>query len=84
MRIGLDLAALALKRLVTTVVIVTGDADMIPAMKFARREGLRVGLCRLGFSGIRRALRAHADFILDWPEARPSAPVASPSPASRE
>lgn len=66
MRIGLDIAALALKRLADTVVLVTGDADMIPAMRFARREGLRVGLCPLGHPGIRRELRAHADFMLDW------------------
>lgn len=84
MRIGLDIAALALKRLVDTVILVTGDADMVPAMRFARREGLRVGLSPLGFEGIRRELRAHADFLLDWePEsaAMVTAPV-SVSPAS--
>ena len=75
MRIGLDIAALGLKRLADTVVLVTGDADMIPAMRFARREGLRVGLCTLGHPGIRRELRAHADFMLDWkPGPPPSAP----------
>ena len=73
MRLGLDIAALALKRLVDTVVLVTGDADMVPAMRFARREGLWVGLCALGFDGIRRELRAHADFMLDW----------NPDPAAR-
>lgn len=78
MRIGLDIAALALKRLVNTVVLVTGDADMVPAMRFARREGLRVGLCPMGFDGIRRELRAHADFVLGWkPE---SGPVAADGP----
>ena len=83
MRIGLDIAALALKCLVDTVVLVTGDADMVPAMRFARREGLRVGLCTLGFEGIRRELRAHADFMLDWnPDVAaapaPTATVSSP------
>ena len=72
MRIGLDIAAVALKRLAHTVVLVTGDADMIPAMRFARREGLRVGLCTMGQPGIRRELRAHADFILDWKLGYPS------------
>lgn len=72
-RIGLDVAALALKRLVDTVILVTGDADMIPAMRLARREGLQVGLCALGFSGIRAELRAAADFVLDWkPRKRPN------------
>ncbi len=72
MRIGLDIAAVALKRLAHTVVLVTGDADMIPAMRFARREGLRVGLCTMGQPGIRRELRAHADFMLDWKLGYPS------------
>lgn len=66
MRIGLDIAALALKRLVDTVVLVTGDADMVAAMRFARREGLRVGLCTLGHPRTRWELRAHADFLLRW------------------
>ena len=74
MRIGLDIAAVALKRLAHTVVLVTGDADMIPAMRFARREGLRVGLCTMGQPGIRRNLRAHADFMLDWKLGYPCGP----------
>lgn len=85
MRIGLDIAALALKRLVDTVVVVSGDADMVPAMRFARREGLRVGLCTLSVRGTNRELRAHADFMLDWtPETAPAATTASVpvSPAS--
>ena len=75
MRIGLDIAALALKRLADTVVLVTGDADMIPPMRFARREGLRVGLCTMGQPGIRRDLRAHADFMLEW---KPGSPPSTP------
>ena len=67
MRIGLDIAALALKRLVETVVLVAGDADMVPAMRFARREGLRVGVCTLGFQGAREQLIADADFVVDGP-----------------
>ena len=42
LRLGLDIARLALRQLVDTLVVVTGDSDMIPAFKFARREGLRV------------------------------------------
>lgn len=64
MRIGLDIAALALKRIVYGVVLVTGDSDMLPAMKFARREGLRVYLHTMGQSSIRRELRKHADLII--------------------
>ena len=64
MRIGLDIASLALKRLVSTVVLVTGDSDLVPAMKFARREGLRVYLDTLGGHHVRPELRIHADRIL--------------------
>jgi uncharacterized LabA/DUF88 family protein len=41
LRIGLDIARLALRQLVDTLVIVTGDSDLVPAFRFARREGLR-------------------------------------------
>lgn len=64
MRIGLDLAALALKRLVSAVVLVTGDADMVPAMKFARREGLRVYLHTMGHAGVHKELKVHADILI--------------------
>ena len=64
MRIGLDIAALSLKRLVSSVVLVTGDSDMVPAMRFARREGLRVYLHTMGYGGVRSELKAHADIVL--------------------
>jgi uncharacterized LabA/DUF88 family protein len=41
MRIGLDIASITLKRLASTVVLVAGDADFVPAAKLARREGLQ-------------------------------------------
>lgn len=41
-KIGLDVAWLASKRIVDKLVLVTGDTDFIPAMKFARREGVQV------------------------------------------
>jgi uncharacterized LabA/DUF88 family protein len=63
LRIGLDIARLALRDMVRTIVVVTGDSDMIPAFKFARREGMRVFLDHLGMP-VRRELRAHSDIIL--------------------
>lgn len=63
-RIGLDMARLALRDLVRAVVVVTGDSDFIPAFKFVRREGVKVMLCTLGHKGARRELKAHADFVL--------------------
>jgi uncharacterized LabA/DUF88 family protein len=64
MRIGLDIASLALKRLVSAIVIVSGDSDLVPALKLARREGLRVYLDSLGNRRIRPELKKHADRIL--------------------
>lgn len=64
LRIGLDMARLALRDLVRAVVVVTGDSDFVPAFKFARREGVKVMLCTLGHRGARRELKAHADFVL--------------------
>lgn len=62
-RIGLDIATIALKRVVSILVLVSGDSDIVPAMKAARIEGLKVYLETLGH-GVRRELKAHADFVL--------------------
>ena len=64
MRIGLDIAALTLKRIVQVIVLVTGDSDFIPAMKFARREGAQLFLAPLGHR-IRDGMHDHADLVLD-------------------
>lgn len=40
MRIGLDIASLAQKRLVEQIVLIAGDSDFVPAAKHARREGI--------------------------------------------
>ena len=66
LRIGLDIARLALKEFVGIIVVVTGDSDLVPAFKFARREGIRVYLVTMGHS-VRRELKAHADLILNVP-----------------
>jgi uncharacterized LabA/DUF88 family protein len=66
LRIGLDIARLALTRSAQSIVAVTGDSDLVPAFKFARREGLRVFLCHLNH-GIKRELKAHADEVIDIP-----------------
>ena len=39
-KIGLDIASLAYKRLVDRIILVSGDADFVPAAKLARREGI--------------------------------------------
>jgi uncharacterized LabA/DUF88 family protein len=42
MRLGLDVASIALKGQASIIVLVAGDADFVPAAKLARREGLEV------------------------------------------
>lgn len=63
LRIGLDIARLALRKMVRVIVVVTGDSVMIPAFKFAHREGIKVYLEVMGH-GVRRNLKAHADRVL--------------------
>lgn len=63
LRIGLDIARLSLRDRVSVLVVVTGDSDMIPAFKFARREGVRVYLDHMGH-GVKRDLKVHCDIVL--------------------
>jgi len=42
MRMGLDIASLAYKKLAKKIVLITGDSDFVPAAKLARREGIDV------------------------------------------
>lgn len=62
MKIGLDIAHIAIKKLARTLIIITGDADIVPALKLARREGLQVGLDPLRCP-IQPELSEHVDFI---------------------
>lgn len=39
-KIGLDIATLALKKLVQKIVLISGDSDFVPAAKLARVEGI--------------------------------------------
>jgi uncharacterized LabA/DUF88 family protein len=63
MRVGMDMARLALREMVRSVIVVTGDSDFVPAFKFVRREGVKVILDTLG-SNPRMELRAHADIVI--------------------
>ncbi len=55
---------MALTGVVRTVVVMTGDSDLVPAFKFARREGLKVYLDSLGRENIRHVLKAHSDLLI--------------------
>jgi uncharacterized LabA/DUF88 family protein len=63
LRIGLDISRLALRDMVRTIVVVTGDSDMVPAFKFARREGVRIILNHMGMP-VRREILAHSDIVI--------------------
>jgi uncharacterized LabA/DUF88 family protein len=79
LRIGMDMARLALRSNVSTIVVVSGDSDLIPAFKFVRREGLRLVLETLGH-GVKRELKAHADLVWETDVTRlPTTAAASSS-----
>jgi len=63
MRVGLDMARLALRETVRAVIVVTGDSDFVPAFRFVRREGVKVILETLGHN-VRPELKHHADIVL--------------------
>lgn len=63
LRIGLDMARLALREMVRAIVVVTADSDFVPAFKFIRREGVRVILDTMGHT-TKPELKAHADLVV--------------------
>lgn len=63
-KMGLDIAWLATKKIVDKLVIVAGDSDFITPMKFARKEGLLIYLDCMKQSQIKLSLKEHADFLL--------------------
>jgi uncharacterized LabA/DUF88 family protein len=62
MKMGIDISLIATKKLSDLMIIIAGDADIVPALKMARREGMQVGLDPLR-SNIRPELSEHVDFI---------------------
>ncbi len=70
LRIGLDMARLALRASVRAIVVVTGDSDFVPAFKFVRREGVKIILDPLGHN-VRVELKAHADVVVDQTSSPP-------------
>ncbi len=64
MRMGIDIASLTLKNHVKVIVLVSGDSDFIPAMKFARREGASVYLVNLRHK-VKDGMYEHSDVVID-------------------
>lgn len=65
-KIGLDVAWLSSKRIVDKIILVTGDTDFVPAMKFARREGVQVIVASPSKS-VSTQLKAHSDEFRNIP-----------------
>jgi uncharacterized LabA/DUF88 family protein len=79
MRVGVDVASLAFKRLVDRIVLVAGDADFVPAAKMARREGIDFVLDAM-HAHINKSLYEHIDGLVSMAPPPRSAPsTAQPS-----
>ena len=61
LRIGLDIATYSNPRLVDRILLVTGDTDLIPAMKLARRNGVQIVGIELPNHKLSQDLLAHID-----------------------
>lgn len=59
-KIGTDIASLSYKKQVEQIVLISGDADFVPAAKLARREGIDFVLDPLG-AAIKADLFEHID-----------------------
>ena len=60
MKMGIDITSTVLKKQVNRIVLITGDADFVPAAKLARREGVDVILDPM-WSNIPNDLFVHID-----------------------
>ena len=70
MRIGLDISQYSTDRSVDHIILVSNDTDCIPAMKCARKNGLKMSLISYNQANITPDLRAHADeiFLINLPK----------------
>lgn len=70
MRIGIDIASMADRRVVERIILITADTDCIPAMKYGRIGGLQVVAITLPNAGLTREFLAHVDIkrAIAWPK----------------
>lgn len=64
MRLGLDIAGLVYKQQVDRLVLIANDADYVPAVKLARKEGVKVALDPL-WTRAAEDLREHVDYVVN-------------------
>jgi uncharacterized LabA/DUF88 family protein len=70
LRIGLDMMTMTETRAVDMIVLITGDTDLIPAMKLARSRGLQMAGVSLPNRAIGPELLPHLDYyrvLPHWP-----------------
>lgn len=67
LRIGLDIVTMTESRSAELIVLLTGDTDMIPAMKLARGRGLQLAGVNLPNRKIIPELKPHLDFFRQLP-----------------
>ncbi len=75
-KIGLDVAWLSSKRIVDRIILVAGDYDFEPVIKFARKEGIQVVLVTLNHTTVKKELREHCDIFRSVEIPTPFAPQA--------
>ena len=63
MRIGLDMAHLAHQGNIDRIILITGDTDFIPAMKYVRKSSIQIVLAKLADRNLSPSLITHADFV---------------------
>ena len=83
MRLGIDLVQLATKRLVDHVVLIAGDSDFVPAVKIARREGVKIILDNMN-NNINPELQEHVDENLTFVEDPDFLAVYKNNPSAQE
>jgi uncharacterized LabA/DUF88 family protein len=82
MRIAVDIASISLKKQASTIVLVSGDSDFVPAAKLARREGMEFILDPLG-QVVNDDLFEHIDGLNEGlRKPKPAVASASASPTS--
>jgi uncharacterized LabA/DUF88 family protein len=81
MKLGLDVAALAYKKLAERIVLIAGDSDFVPAAKMARREGIEFVLDPM-WKVIRPDLQEHIDVLRSTIRKKTAAAPPPPPPSS--
>lgn len=71
MRIGLDMASFSTMKSVDRLILVSGDTDCVPAMKYARINGLQIVLAVFPGQRISPEMLWHSDIVrsIEWPVA---------------